>query len=128
MTSAPEKRRRHTPLSDEAVALVAARFRILGEPVRVHILQILQAGDRNVTELAEAVGSTQPNISRHLRILQEAGLADRRQEGNNVYYSIADPTVFDLCDAVCGSISARLTQHAAVSDELQRYARKDTPR
>lgn len=125
MTSVPGKHRRHTPLSDEAVELVAARFRVLGEPIRVQILQILQSGDRNVTELVEAVGSTQPNVSRHLRILQEAGLADRRQDGNNVYYSIADPTVFDLCDAVCGSISARLTQHAAVGDELRQYARKE---
>lgn len=124
MTPAPEKRRRHTPLSVEAVELVAARFRVLGEPVRVQILQILQSGDRNVSELAEAVGSTQPNVSRHLRILQEAGLAGRRQDGNNVYYSIADPTVFDLCDAVCGSISAHLTQGAAVGDELRQYTRR----
>jgi DNA-binding transcriptional ArsR family regulator len=128
MSLAPEKGRRHTPLSAEAVELVAARFRVLGEPVRVQILQILQSGDRNVTELVEAIGSTQPNVSRHLRILQEAGLVDRRQEGTSVYYSIADPTVFDLCDAVCGSISARLTQHAAVGDELRQYAGRETPR
>lgn len=124
MTPMPGKRTRHESLSIEAVDLVAARFRTLGEPIRIRILQALQGGERNVTELVAGVGSTQPNISKHLRILQDAGLVGRRQDGNNVYYSIADPTVFDLCDAVCGSIGARLTQHASVADELRRRARR----
>jgi len=117
------KSRRHEPLSVEAVELVAARFRTLGEPVRIHVLQVLRSGERNVTELVAAVGSTQPNVSKHLRILQSAGLVARRQDGNNVYYSIADPTVFDLCDVVCGSIGARLQQHASLAAELRRRAR-----
>ena len=121
----PGKRRTHTPLSLEASELVAARFRTLGEPIRIRILQALQGGERNVTELVAEVGSTQPNISKHLRILQDSGLAGRRQEGNSVYYSIADPTVFDLCDAVCTSIGTRLTQHAPVAEELRRRARRN---
>lgn len=115
---------RHHPLSTEAVDLVAARFRTLGEPVRIQILQALQEGERNVSELVAAVGSTQPNISKHLRLLQQAGLLSRRQDGNNVYYAIADPSVFDLCDAVCSSIGTRLTQHAVVADELRRRSRR----
>lgn len=118
------KRTRHVPLSPDAVELVAARFRILGEPIRIQILQALQAVERNVSELVEDVGSTQPNISRHLRILQDARFVTRRQDGNNVYYSIADPTVFDLCDAVCGSLGTQLTQHATLVDELRRRARR----
>ena len=115
---------RHTPLSPDAVELVAARFRILGEPIRIQILQALQAGERNVGELVADVGSTQPNISKHLRILQDARFVARRQNGNNVYYSIADPTVFDLCDAVCGSLGTQLTPHATLVDELRRRARR----
>lgn len=88
-------------MSDSLLPLVAARFRTLGEPVRIRLLQALQAGNRNVTQLVGDVGSSQPNVSRHLRVLQDAGLIVRRQDGNNVYYSIADPTVFDLCDTVC---------------------------
>jgi len=110
-------------MSLEAVDLVAARFRTLGEPIRIRLLQALQGGERNVTELVAGVGSTQPNVSKHLRILQDAGLVSRRQEGNSVYYAIADPTVFELCDAVCGSIGARLTQHASLADELRRRSR-----
>ncbi|MCI0479564.1 metalloregulator ArsR/SmtB family transcription factor [Candidatus Uhrbacteria bacterium] len=92
-----------THIPDPLVHAAAARFRTLGEPIRIRLLQALQAGDRNVTELVDDVGSSQPNISRHLRILQDAGLVVRRHEGNNVYYSIADPTVFTLCDTVCNA-------------------------
>jgi DNA-binding transcriptional ArsR family regulator len=118
------KKTRHESLSVEVIDLVATRFRTLGEPLRIRILQALQGGERNVTALVTGIGSTQPNISKHLRILQEAGLVGRRQDGNNVYYSIADPTVFDLCDAVCNSISARLTQHASIATELRRRSRR----
>ena len=124
MTAMSAKRTRHAPLSTDAVELVAARFRILGEPIRIQILQALQAGERNVSELVEDVGSTQPNISKHLRILQDARFVTRRQNGNNVYYSVADPTVFDLCDLVCGSVSTQLTQHTTLVDELRRRARR----
>ncbi|HUR80918.1 MAG TPA: metalloregulator ArsR/SmtB family transcription factor, partial [Thermoanaerobaculia bacterium] len=96
--------RKHAPLSPEAVELVATRFRTLGEPIRIRLLQALQGGERNVTELVAAVGSTQPNVSKHMRILPDAGLVGRRQEGNSVYYSITDPTIFALCDAVCRSV------------------------
>jgi ArsR family transcriptional regulator len=118
------KRALHPPLSADAIGLVAARFRTLGEPIRIQLLQALQQGERNVTDLVSAVGSTQSNVSRHLRILQEGGLIARRQEGTAVYYSIADPTVFALCDAVCSSIQTRLTQHAALADELKRRGRR----
>ena len=114
------KPRKHHRLSPRAVELVAARFRTLGEPLRVRLLQELRDQERNVSELVESVGSTQPNISKHLRILQEAGMVDRRQEGNQVYYFIADPTVFDLCDAVCASVGERLVRHARLAKELHR--------
>jgi len=99
-------------LAPEALELVAARFKLLGEPLRLRILQELDRGEKSVTELTAAVGSTQPNVSKHLKILQEAGLVGRRQEGNVVYCFIADPAVFDLCDLVCSSIQARLNAQA----------------
>ena len=111
--------RKHA-LSPEAIELVATRFRVLGEPIRIRILQELQGGDKNVTQLVEAIGSTQPNISKHLRILQEAGLIGRRQAGTAVYCFIADPSVFDLCDAVCASVQTRLSDAARMAAELGR--------
>lgn len=118
------KAAKHEILSAEAVELVANRFRILGEPLRIRALQALQSGRKNVTELVAAVGSTQPNVSKHLRILQDAGIVGREQVGNNVYYYIADESVLDLCDAVCGSISDHLTHSAKLAAELGRGVRR----
>jgi len=100
--------KKHADLSPDALQLVAQRFRVLSEPLRLRILQALREGEKNVTELTEIADSTQPNVSKHLRVLQEAGLIGRRQEGNSVYCFIADSSVFDLCDTVCGSLYSRV--------------------
>lgn len=100
--------------------MVAARFRALGEPVRVRILEELRGGEKSVSELVAATGANQPNVSKHLRTLQEAGLIGRRQEGNQVYCFIDDPAVYDLCDVVCTSLSERLVRHARLATELHR--------
>ncbi|HEX6622895.1 MAG TPA: metalloregulator ArsR/SmtB family transcription factor [Pyrinomonadaceae bacterium] len=102
------------PMTPEALALVAARFKVLAEPLRLRILQALEGGEMSVGDITEAVESTQPNISKHLKMLQEAGVVSRRQEGNTVYYSIADETVFEICDVVCSSIRERLQAQAGV--------------
>lgn len=120
MSGVSSRKRKHEPLSPEAIEMVAARFRILGEPLRIRILQELQGGELSVSELVAAIGSTQPNVSKHLRILQEAGFIGRRQDGNLVYCFIEDPSVFELCDAVCTSVGQRLTQHARLATELHR--------
>lgn len=92
----------------EALELVAARFRAMGEPLRLRILQQLEDGERSVSALAESVASTQPNVSKHLKVLQDAGLVKRRQQGTSVYYSIADAMVFELCDMICSRLRDRL--------------------
>lgn len=112
--------KKHVPLSPAAIDMVAARFRILGEPLRIRIIQELQAGEKNVSELVAAVGSTQPNVSKHLRILQEAGIIGRRQDGNLVYCYITDDSVLHLCDAVCSSVGERLSRDARLAAELNR--------
>ena len=91
-----------------ALELVAARFRALGEPLRLRILQVLAQGESGVSALVRSVGSTQPNVSKHLRILQEVGLVERRPQGNGVNYSIADVSVLELCDIVCAGVRERL--------------------
>ena len=112
--------RKGSSLSPEAVDLIAGRFRILGEPLRIRILQELHDRERTVGELVEAVGSTQPNVSKHLKLMQDAGIVGRRQEGNSVYCFIADPTVFDLCNAVCDSLETKFSDAARVAAELGR--------
>ena len=98
----------------EVVTLVAARFKVLSEPIRLQILQQLESGQLGVTELAAAVSSTQPNVSKHLKMMQDAGLVSRKQEGNTVFYSIADESIFELCDVVCNSLKNKLAERSAV--------------
>ncbi len=95
-------------LTREALELVAARFRAMGEPLRLRILQELEGGERSVSALAESVDSTQPNVSKHLKILQDAGLVKRRQQGTTVFCSIADAMVFELCEMICSRLRDRL--------------------
>jgi ArsR family transcriptional regulator len=102
----------HFQMTGESLGLVAGRFKVLSEPIRLRLLQSLERGEASVGALAERLGTTQPNVSKHLKILQDAGLVSRRQEGNTAWYSIADPSVFALCDLVCGSLRERLESQA----------------
>ena len=101
-------------MSPAALALVASRFKILAEPMRLQILQTLKSGEATVNGITIAVDSTQPNVSKHLRLLQEEDLVARRQQGNSVYYRISDKTVFKLCDVVCGSLKNKFEEQAAI--------------
>lgn len=101
-------------LSNEALNLVAMRFKVLAEPLRLRILQTLQEGEKSVSDLTEIVEASQPNVSKHLKILQDAGILNRRQEGNTVYYSIADESIFTLCETVCSSLEVRLKNQAEI--------------
>ena len=96
------------PLPDPLVELIAQRFRVLAEPTRIKLLDHLRDGPATVGELVEATGCSQQNASKHLRILLDAGFVAREQAGNCAVYSIADPTVFDICEVVCGALRTRL--------------------
>ena len=109
-----KRKKKHADLSAEALELVAARFRVLAEPLRLRLLQLLREGEKNVSELTALLETTQPNVSKHLRVLQEAGLVGRRQAGNSVYCYVADPSVFDLCDVVCNSLYTQMTATARI--------------
>jgi ArsR family transcriptional regulator len=110
----------HRDLSDEALSLVASRFRLLGEPLRLKILNTLNDRELSVTELVEATGAGQANVSKHLNLLLMGGLVARRKEGNLAYYRIADETIFHLCEAVCDSLGERLAaQREAVVQALR---------
>ena len=112
------------PLSDPMIELVARRFRMLGEPQRLRMLQLLEKGERPVGEIVEALEANQSNISKHLQALYDAGLVSRRRDGNSIYYSIADPIVFKLCDLVCRSatdeVRARLHELTAKAPRRRR--------
>lgn len=100
-------------LPPEALELVAARFRVLGEPNRLRLISALEQGEKNVSELVAETELTQANVSRHLQTLTEAGLLGRRKEGLNVFYFIADESLFKLCDLVCSRLQKELAAKAA---------------
>lgn len=83
---------------------VAERFRVLGEPTRLRLLQALREGERTVGELADETGLGQTNASRQLAHLHAMGFVSRRKEGLYVVYALADEMVFALCDIICGRI------------------------
>lgn len=91
------------PLPASMLALVARRFATLGDPVRLRVLQSLESGEMTVSHITARTGASQSNISKHLKVMYDAGLVSRRQEGTSVYYGIADPVVFKLCDLVCSA-------------------------
>lgn len=95
-------------LSEEQLELVAQRFRILSDPMRLRILHALRAGEQTVTALVEQLGASQPNISKHLSLLRGVGLVKRRRAGNLAYFSIGAPFVFELCDIVCDGVRDEL--------------------
>ena len=98
------------PLPDPLVDLIAHRFRVLGEPMRIKLLDRLREGPATVQELQEASGASQQNVSKHLGVLAQAGLVERHKEGNFVRYEIADQGVFRMCEEVCGGLRRQLEE------------------
>jgi ArsR family transcriptional regulator len=94
-------------MSREALDVVAKRFRALGDPSRLALLQALFDGERTVRELCALAGTSQANTSKHLALLLEQGLVARRRDGLFTRYRIADPTLQQICHVVCGSLARR---------------------
>lgn len=109
------------PPSPDVLAPVADYFKVLSEVSRLQILHCLRSGAMNVMELTEATGFSQANLSKHLKIMTQAGILVRQPKGVSAYYEIIDPKVFDLVEAVCDGISDRLKQQA------QWFQFQDTP-
>lgn len=92
----------------DLLAMVAERFKALAEPARLQLLQALRGGEQTVSELVEATGMSQANVSKHLQLLHAQGFVARRKEGLFAFYSLADDDVFRLCDIMCGRLDAEV--------------------
>jgi|SRR3954469_23879210 DNA-binding transcriptional ArsR family regulator len=98
------------PLPAPLVDLIAQRFRVIGEPMRIRLLDALRDGPLTVNELTEALGASQQNVSKHLNVLAQAGIVAREKDGNRVRCSIADETIFELCELVCGGLRKQVAE------------------
>lgn len=100
------------PVSPEVVQQVAEYFSVLGEPMRLKILNVLRDGEKCVQDLVEATETSQANVSKHLKVMLQAGILHRRSEGTLAYYSVADDLIFELCNMVCDRLASRIEQQA----------------
>ena len=98
----------------ELIGIIAERFKALGEPARLQILHEMRGGEMTVTELVDATGLGQANVSKHLGLLHQLGFVTRRKDGLFVYYSLADRDVFKLCDIMCGKLEAETSARRKV--------------
>jgi DNA-binding transcriptional ArsR family regulator len=87
-------------LSENQLEQVALRFRLLGEPMRLRILQAVCRQPHTVNEIVTAVGATQANVSKHLALLAGAGILERQKEGQRVFYGMKDQLALKLCELV----------------------------
>jgi DNA-binding transcriptional ArsR family regulator len=98
------------PLPEPLVELIAQRFRVLGEPMRIKLLDRLRDGEATVGDLQEALAASQQNVSKHLGVLLQAGMVSRSKHGTSACYAIADEQVFELCEQVCGGLRRQLAE------------------
>jgi DNA-binding transcriptional ArsR family regulator len=103
-----------------AIALKAKLFRGFSDPSRLALLEALRDGPLCVTELVEATGLSQPNVSNHLNCLHECGLVMRRQQGRCIYYRLSDERVAALL-----SVSESLLRD--VAEGIYACTRDNTP-
>lgn len=107
------------PLPGELADLIAERFRVLGEPMRIRVLDALRQREAAVGELADELGTSQQNISKHVAVLARAGIVAREKRGTSVRLRIADPAVFDLCESVCGGLGRDVDRLRSILDTAE---------
>ncbi len=100
------------PVPQEVVQQLAQYFSILGEPMRLRILNILRDGEKCVQDLVDASETSQANVSKHLKVMLQAGILTRRTEGTSAYYSVEDDLIYELCNLVCDRLAGRIEQQA----------------
>ncbi|MFB2922463.1 MULTISPECIES: ArsR/SmtB family transcription factor [Aerosakkonema] len=118
-SAAPSQERQMSKLSPDALAYVADFFKVLSEVSRLQIVCCLKTGPKNVTQIIEETGLGQANVSKHLKLLAQAGIVTRTQVGVSVYYEISNPFLFELCDLVCGSLLAQIEKKNQHIEELK---------
>ena len=96
----------------EVVQQVSEYFSVLSEPMRLRILNLLRDGEKCVQDLVEATATSQANVSKHLKVMLQAGILSRRSQGTSAYYSVEDDLIFELCNLVCDRLATRIEQQA----------------
>ena len=104
------------PITPELAELIAARLRVIGDPMRIRILDLLRDGEQSVGQISERLGTSQQNASKHLGILLQAGIVGRRKEGTSSLFRVVDDSIYALCEQVCGGLQQQSAGLSAVVD------------
>lgn len=104
------------PIPKDLAEMIAQRLRVIGDPNRIRILDLLRDGELSVAQLTTQLGTSQQNASKHLGVLLGAGIVARRKEGTSSFYRVADESVYALCEQVCGGLQTQLDELAAVME------------
>jgi DNA-binding transcriptional ArsR family regulator len=111
-------------ISPQVLSRVAEYFKILSDTSRLQILCSLKSGSKNVSEIMEVTNLGQANVSKHLKVLTQAGMLERQPKGVSVFYEIVDPTIFELCDLVCDRLIGKLQTDSAKLAQLKAFQSK----
>jgi len=103
---------------DPVFSAVAAYFSVLSEPTRLKIMHALCLGEKSVTQIVQETGATQTNVSRHLGLMHRHGVVARRKDGTQVIYSVADPTMIELCRSVCTRIATTIDERKPLKKQM----------
>lgn len=98
--------------SQAVVEQVANYFRVLGEPMRLKLLNVLRDGERCVQDLVDETQTSQANVSKHLKVMLQAGILAKRSQGTQAFYRVTDDLIFELCNLVCDRLATRIEQQA----------------
>ena len=109
---------KNSTLDPRALEKIASFFKVFAEPTRLSILQQLRSGPASVNDLVNTLPTSQANISKQLKTLYEADLLERKQEGTQVFYSISEPLVFELCELVCEKLNRSAKAEGAIVYEI----------
>lgn len=104
------------PIPTDLAELIAQRMRVIGDPMRIRILDLLRDGEQSVAQITDALGTSQQNASKHLGVLLQAGIVARRKEGTSSLYRVTDEGVYALCEQVCGGLQAQLADLTALME------------
>jgi DNA-binding transcriptional ArsR family regulator len=106
------------PIPHDLAIELAQRFRLLSDPTRLRILDLLRDGEHTVQQLAELSGSTQQNVSKHLQQLRDGGVVGVRRDGVRAWHFVTDDAVFALCGIVCDAVQRTMRDEAARVEHL----------
>ena len=106
-----------TPLAQEITELHAEICSAMADPRRILLLYAIAEKPRNVSELADYIGISQPAASRHLKILRDRGLVTAVRQGASVEYKLTDHRLIEALNTLRDVLRDRLTYRASLIED-----------